>query len=110
MSQVREARALRKKVLQARSDLHRLEIRGELRLMREALGLAGSGASGGAGFSLRGWLREVLLRRLAGRPVARLLGILAGMASFAQVLRLAGGLRRTDAPPPDIPRGAESGP
>jgi hypothetical protein len=103
MNRVREERALRKQVLQARSGLHRVEIRGELRLLKEALGLGGAGAAGESGFSLRGWLRETLLRRLVGGPAARLLGILAGIASFVQVLRIAAGLRGGGTPQPDSP-------
>jgi hypothetical protein len=94
MNTKRDERALRKKVLLARSTLHRLEIRKEWQSIGGALNLSGIGQKAGAPFSVRGWLFDQLLRRIASAPVARLLGLLSGIVSFAQVLRIGSEITR----------------
>jgi hypothetical protein len=91
MSRRTEARALRKKLLLARSTLHRLEIRKDLLAIGNSWNLGGGRREG---FSLRNWLFDALVGRIASAPVARILGVLTGVISLAQVLRIGTAIAR----------------
>src|SRR5690349_22975116 len=67
-----DERSLRKQLLVARSNLHRLEVRKEVLNIVDGLNLSSLGGNGGSG-SLRSWLLDLFMRRVASAPVARLL-------------------------------------
>lgn len=94
MSPRQEKRELRKRILLARSSLYRLEVSQAVLALTDRLNEFGSGGVGSS-TSLRGWLLNLFLRRIASRPVAKLLGLVGGILSFTQVLRLGSALVRS---------------
>ncbi|HEX7926543.1 MAG TPA: hypothetical protein VF678_03065, partial [bacterium] len=88
-----DERSLRKQLLVARSNLHRLEVRKEVLNIVDGLNLSSLGGNGGSG-SLRSWLLDLFMRRVASAPVARLLGLLSGLVSFAQIVRIGTAITR----------------
>jgi hypothetical protein len=89
-----DERSLRKKLLVARSNLHRLEVRKELLTIADALNLTHLGNRTAGSASFRSWLMDLLMRRVASAPVARILGLLSGLVSFAQVVRIGTAITR----------------
>jgi hypothetical protein len=87
MSRKHQEREQRKQLLKAYSNLHRIEIEAEWQAISARLPFSGREAAGG-GFSWRSWLVSTLLGRVAGFPVARILGVASGVLAFAKVLSL----------------------
>ena len=96
-----DERSLRKKLLVARSNLHRLEVRKELLAIADTLNLSNLGNRTAGSASFRGWIVDLLMRRVASAPVAKILGLLSSLVSFAQIVRIGTAITRkaTSQPP-----------
>lgn len=84
-----EEMALRKKVLQARSALHRLEIQRHLQGIDESLGWIRTGAKTLGSLSVRTGLLGLALRRATGSPVGQAVALTSGLVLLSKIAGLA---------------------
>jgi hypothetical protein len=83
--------ALRKKVLQARSTLHRLQVQRDLQAIGDSLGWLRTGTKALTSLSLRAGLLGLALRRVTGSPVGQAVALSSGLVLLTRVASL--GLR-----------------
>ena len=83
-----EELALRKKVLQARSALHRLEIQSHLQSIGGSLSWLSSGVKTASFWSVGSWLAGGALRRIASGRAGRILALTSGLLLLVRLTRL----------------------
>jgi hypothetical protein len=88
MSKSMEEMALRKKVLLAKSTLHRLEMQRNAQGIADSLGWVRTGAKAVSSLSVRAGLLGLALRRVTGSPVGQAVALTSGLILLSKVASL----------------------
>lgn len=114
MSKSIEEIALRKKVLLAKSTLHRLEMQRNAQGVAASLGWVRKGAKVVSSLSVQTGLLGLALRRVTGSPVGQAVALTSGLILLSKVARLGlqlirpSGTRSAGQGAPKIPAAPES--
>ena len=88
MSKSMEELALRKKVLQAKSNLHRLEIQRYAQGVGDSLGWMKTGAKVVGSLSMQTGLLGLAMRRVTGSPVGQAVALTSGFVLLSKIAGL----------------------
>jgi hypothetical protein len=91
--------ALRKQVLQAKSNLQRLQVQRHAQALGESLSWLRTGAKAVSSLSVGSGLLGLALRRATGSPVGQAVALTSGLLLLSKVAGLALRLLRMPAPP-----------
>jgi hypothetical protein len=100
MNKTAEELILRKQVLIAKSDLHRLQVQRGVQGIANSLGWIGTGAKVASSLSLRTGLLGLVVQRVTGSPLGQAAALTGGLLLLSKIATAGFRMIRSSAQPP----------